>query len=85
MILAFSMSLEIFWDICFNFILKHVKKNRTWVSLKNLVLNFYHGTEPDGFDALCELERQIAPGSDKGKIVQKIREEQEFEPESVQF
>jgi hypothetical protein len=54
-------------------------------NLEELVLSFYYDTEPDGFDALYELERHIAPGSDKARIVQKIRYGQKLEPESVGF
>jgi hypothetical protein len=36
-------------------------------------------------DAFYELEQHMAPGSDKAKIVQKIRQEQELEPECVKF
>jgi len=50
-----------------------------------LVLNFCSDTEPDGFDALYELEQQIPIESDKGKMIKKIRREREMEPESVKF
>ena len=54
-------------------------------NFKEIVLNFHYDTEPDGFDALYELEQQIDTVSDKGKILRKIRQEQELEPESIEF
>jgi hypothetical protein len=55
------------------------------LNFEKLVLGFYHDTESDGYDALHELEQQIARGSDKGKIIQKIRQEHEMEPSPIRF
>ena len=65
--------------------LKACKEEHDMSNFQQLVLSFYYDTEPDGFDALYELEQHIAPGSDKAKIVQKIRNDQGLEPESVHF
>lgn len=55
------------------FYLKACEEEQDISNFEELVLSFYYDTEPDGFDALYELEQHIAPGSDKAKIVQKIR------------
>ena len=57
-------------------------------NLKNfeqLALQFYYDTDPDGFDALYELNEKYGPDSDKGKIVQEILRRQESEPDSIDF
>ena len=57
-------------------------------NLKNfeqLALQFYYDTDPDGFDALYELNEKYGPDSDKGKIVRKIIKDQESEAESIDF
>lgn len=68
-----------------HFYLKACKEEHDMSNFEELVLSFYYDTEPDGFDALYELEQHIAPGSEKARIVQKIRQEQELEPECVRF
>ena len=65
--------------------LKACEEEQDMNNFKEIVLNFHYDTEPDGFDALYELEQQIDPVSDKGKILQKIRQEQELEPETIEF
>ncbi len=67
------------------FYLKACMEEHDMSNFEELVLSFYYDTVPDGFDALYELEQHIAPGSDKAQIVQKVRQEQESEPESVRF
>lgn len=52
-------------------------------NFEQLALNFYYDTEPDGFDALYELSEKYGPGSDKGKIVKKMIQEQKSEPEEL--
>jgi len=57
-------------------------------NLKNfeqLALQFYYDTDPDGFDALYELNEKCGLYSDKGKIVQEILRRQESEPDSIDF
>ncbi|MFC1856550.1 hypothetical protein ACFL9U_00805 [Thermodesulfobacteriota bacterium] len=54
-------------------------------NFKELALNFYYDTEPDGFDALYELGEKYGPDSDKGKIVRRIIQKQETKPESIVF
>ena len=57
-------------------------------NLKNFVqlaLQFYHDTDPDGFDALFELSEKYGPDSDKGKIVRKVLQRQKSEPDSIDF
>ncbi|MCK4390469.1 MAG: hypothetical protein KAV83_09570 [Desulfobacterales bacterium] len=68
-----------------HYYLKACKEEHDMSSFEELVLAFYYDTVPDGFDALYELEQQIAPGSDKAKIVQTIRQGQKLEPECVKF
>jgi len=68
-----------------HYYLKACKEEHDMSNFEELVLSFYYDTVPDGFDAFCELEQHIAPGSDKAKIVQKIRQEQALEPECVKF
>ena len=65
--------------------LKACEKEQDMSSFEELAVNFYYDTEPDGFDALYELEQQITPGTDKAKIIEKIRKGQETGPESVKF
>jgi hypothetical protein len=52
-----------------------------------LVMSFYMDTEPDGFDALYELEQVCSPGSGKWKVIQSVRKqiESDSESESVEF
>jgi hypothetical protein len=52
-------------------------------NFKQLALQFYYDTDPDGFDALYELSEKYGPDSDKGKIVRKILQRQESEPDSI--
>ena len=57
-------------------------------NLKNfeqLALQFYYDTDPDGFDALYELNERYGPDSDKGKIIREILRRQESEPDSIVF
>jgi len=68
-----------------HYYLKACKEEHDMRNFEGLVLSFYDDTVPDGFDAFYELEQHIAPGSDKAKIVQKIRQEQALEPECVKF
>lgn len=66
-----------------HFYLKACKEEHDMSNFKELVLSFYYDTEPDGFDALYELLQHFASGSKKARIIQKIRQEQESEPECV--
>jgi hypothetical protein len=52
-----------------------------------LVTCFYLHTEPDGYDALHELEQVYRPGSAKWTIIQRVRKELESdpEPEAIKF
>ena len=68
-----------------HYYLKACKEEHDMGNFEDLALTFYYGTVPDGFDALYELEQHIATGSDKAKIVQKIRQGQKLEPECVKF
>ena len=68
-----------------HYYLKACKEEHEMSNFEDLVLTFYFDTVPDGFDALYELEQHIAPGSDKAKIVQKIRQGQKLEPECIKF
>jgi hypothetical protein len=68
-----------------HYYLRACKGEHDMHKFEELVLSFYNDTVPDGFDAFYELEQHIAPGSDKAKIVQKIRQEQALEPECVKF
>ena len=52
---------------------------------EQLALQFYHDTDPDGFDALYELSEKYGPDSDKGKIVRKVLQRQKSEPDSIDF
>lgn len=67
------------------FYLKACEKEQDMNRFEKLVLNFYYDTHPDGFDALQELGSLYPPDSTKGKILQKIRQELESEPEVVRF
>jgi len=44
-----------------------------------LITNFYFDTEPDGYDALYELEQLCKTGSAKWNIIQDVRNEIEIE------
>ena len=50
-----------------------------------LVMSFYLETEPDGFDALHELEQVCSPGSEKWEVIQIVRKilESDSEPEDI--
>ena len=52
-----------------------------------LVMSFYLDTEPDGFDALHELEQVCSRGSDKWHAIQSVREilKSDSEPEDIEF
>ena len=52
-----------------------------------LVMSFYLDTEPDGFDALHELEQVCSPGSEKWEVIQAVRKqlESDSEPEDIEF
>jgi hypothetical protein len=52
-----------------------------------LVISFYLDTEPDGFDALHELEQVCSPGSDKWKVIQNVRKQiaSDSEPQEIRF
>ena len=52
---------------------------------EELALDFYHHTEPDGFDALYELARKYGLETEKGKIIRKIIQEIGSEPGSIDF
>jgi len=52
---------------------------------EELVQDFCLHTAPDGFVALYKLEQKYGPETDKGKIVRKIRQEQDSQPEYVKF
>jgi len=54
-------------------------------NFEELVRDFYLYTEPDGYDALYELEQKYGPGSDKGNIIRKIKQEQDSEPNCIKF
>jgi hypothetical protein len=68
-----------------HYYLKACKEEHDMRNFEELALSFYYDTMPDDFDAFYELEQHMAPGSDKAKIVQKIRQEQALEPECVKF
>jgi hypothetical protein len=55
--------------------------------LIQLVMSFYLDTEPDGFDALHELEQVCSPGSSKWEVIQSVRKqlESDSEPEDIEF
>jgi len=44
-------------------------------SFSELVMSFYLDTEPDGFDALYELEQVCSPGSRKWQVIQSVRKQ----------
>jgi len=67
------------------FYLKACEKETDLGNIEELVQDFCLSSEPDGFDALYELEQKYAPDSDKGKIIRKIRNEKESEPESIKL
>lgn len=52
-----------------------------------LVMSFYLDTEPDGFDALNELEQVCSRGSEKWDAIQSVRKilESDSEPEDIEF
>jgi len=52
-----------------------------------LVLIFYLDTEPDGFDALHELEQACSRGSEKWHAIQSVREilKSDSDPEDIEF
>ncbi|MEW6665707.1 MAG: hypothetical protein AB1512_10875 [Thermodesulfobacteriota bacterium] len=52
-----------------------------------LVTCFYLHTEPDGYDALRELEQIYGPGSAKWRFIQEVRKEFESarEPDAIRF
>jgi hypothetical protein len=52
-----------------------------------LVRSFYLDTEPDGFDALHELEQACSQGSEKWDAIQSVRKilESDSEPEDIEF
>jgi len=52
-----------------------------------LVMSFYLDTEPDGFDALHELEQACSRGSEKWDAIQSVREilKSDSEPEDIEF
>jgi hypothetical protein len=54
-------------------------------NFEELVRDFCLYTEPDGFDAFYELEQKYGPGSDKGNIIRKIKQEQDTEPNCIKF
>jgi len=68
-----------------HYYLRACKEEHDMSNFEELVLSFYDDTVPDGFDAFYEVEQHIAPGSEKAKIVQKMRKEQALEPECVKF
>jgi hypothetical protein len=55
--------------------------------LSQLVMSFYLETEPDGFDALHELEQACSRGSEKWEVIQAVRKqlESDSEPEDIEF
>jgi len=67
------------------FYLNACEKEQDPNNFEELVIDFCCYTEPNGFDALHELEQKFGPDSDKVKIIQKIRQEQKSEPESIEF
>jgi hypothetical protein len=52
-----------------------------------LVMSFCLETEPDGFDALHELEQACSRGSEKWEVIQAVRKqlESDSEPEDIEF
>jgi hypothetical protein len=52
-----------------------------------LVMSFCLDTEPDGFDALHELEQVCSPGSEKWEVIQSVRKilESDSEPKDIEF
>jgi len=67
------------------FYLKACEEEQDMNRFERLVLNFYYDTHPDGFDAIYELDQHYPPDSIKGRILKKIRQEQEMEPKVVKF
>lgn len=67
--------------------LRACAKENDMDSFSELVMSFYLDTEPDGFDALCELEQVCSPGSDKWRVIQSVREKMESDslPETVEI
>jgi len=53
----------------------------------HLVMSFYLVTEPDGFDALHELEQVCSRGSDEWDAIQSVRAilKSNSEPEDIEF
>jgi len=52
---------------------------------EHLVLNFFYDTAPDGFDALQELRQRFDPCSDKRRVINKIIDQHNSEPECIAF
>jgi hypothetical protein len=75
-------------NILGNLIRSYVKAceiEQNMANFEKLVLSFCYDTHPDGFDAIAELDQHYPPESTKGKILKKIRQEQEMEPEVIKF
>ena len=67
------------------FYLSACEKENDLRNYEDLVRNFYYDTEPDGFDPLYKLKQKYGPDSDKGKIIRKLKQEQESQPECIRF
>ncbi|OQY01630.1 MAG: hypothetical protein B6I22_14305 [Desulfobacteraceae bacterium 4572_123] len=52
---------------------------------KEIAEDFYYAVEPDGYDALQELEQRFPSDSAKGEVVRKLIQDQLSEPEDIQF
>lgn len=67
--------------------LRACAKEHDMDSFSELVMSFYLDTEPDGFDALYELEQVCSRGSDKWKVIQSVRKKMESDslPDTVEI
>jgi len=54
-------------------------------NFEELVESFYFDTQPDGYDAIYELEQRNPPGSEKWGVVQKVLEQIRSEPERIKL
>lgn len=65
--------------------LKACEEERDISKFNELALDFYYVTEPDGYDALYELEQRFQPGSEKWEVVKKLAQDRLSEPEYIEF
>jgi len=52
---------------------------------KEIAEDFYYAAEPDGYDALQELEQRFPSDSAKGEVVRKLIQDRLSEPDDIQF